>query len=55
MLALEASTVDLIICSVRHDRAAAGILAPYAGWLAFAPALTDAIAQKNPPGTTADR
>ena len=43
----------LIICSVRHDRAAAGMLAPYAGWVAFATALTAAIAQKNPPGTTA--
>ena len=50
MLALEVSTVDLILRSVRHDRAAAGMLAPYAGWVAFATALTAAIAQKNPPG-----
>jgi len=50
MLALEASTVDLIIRSVRHDRAAARMLAPYAAWVAFATALTAAIAQKNPFG-----
>ena len=50
MLALEVSTVDLILRSVRHDQAAAGMLAPYAGWIAFATALTAAIAQKNPPG-----
>ena len=53
ILAPEASTVDLILRSVRHDRAAAGMLAPYAGSVAFATALTAAIAQKNPPGTTA--
>jgi tryptophan-rich sensory protein len=50
MLALEVSTVDLILRSVRHDQAAAGMLTPYAGWIAFATALTTAIAQKNPPG-----
>ena len=41
---------DGFLRSVRHDRVAAGMLAPYAGWVAFATALTAAIAQKNPPG-----
>ncbi len=45
---LEASTVDLIRRSARHDGLSAGLLAPYAAWVGFATALTAAIARKNP-------
>lgn len=48
--ALELSTVDLIRRSARHDRAAAVLLAPYAGWVGFATALTGSIARRNPAG-----
>lgn len=45
---LELSTLDLVRRSARHDPAAAGLLLPYAGWVAFAAVLTGAIARANP-------
>jgi len=48
ILVLEASTVDLMRRSRRLDPAATGLLAPYAGWVAFATALTASIARRNP-------
>ena len=48
ILVLEVSTVDLLRRSARHDPASGALLAPYAGWVAFATALTAAIARRNP-------
>jgi translocator protein len=47
ILALEASTVDLIQRSGRYDRTAARLLLPYAAWVGFATALTGSIARRN--------
>ena len=48
ILLLEASTVDLTRRAGRADPTAATMLAPYAGWVAFATALNAAIARRNP-------
>lgn len=48
ILVLEASTLDLVRRAGRADRVSAGLLAPYAGWVGFATALTIAIARRNP-------
>ena len=48
ILVLEASTLDLVRRAARVDPAAAGLLAPYAGWVGFATALTASIARRNP-------
>lgn len=48
MLALEVSTIDLIRRSAKHDATSAALLTPYAGWNAFATALTVAIVARNP-------
>ena len=47
---LTASTVDLVRRARPVSPAAAAVLLPYAGWTAFATALTVAIARRNPPG-----
>lgn len=44
---LEASTLDLTRRASRVDAAAAAMLVPYAGWVAFAAALNAAIARRN--------
>ncbi len=44
---LEASTLDLARRARAVDPAAAAMLAPYAGWVGFATALTAAIARAN--------
>jgi tryptophan-rich sensory protein len=44
---LEASTLDLVRRAGRVDRASAALLAPYAGWVAFATALNAEIARRN--------
>jgi translocator protein len=48
ILVLEASTLDLVRRAARVDPAAAALLAPYAGWVGFATALTASIARRNP-------
>ncbi len=48
MLLLEASTVDLLRRTGRVDRTGAALLVPYAGWNAFATALTASIVRRNP-------
>lgn len=48
ILLLEASTIDLTRRAGRADPIAATMLAPYAGWVAFATALNAAIARRNP-------
>ncbi len=48
ILALEASTLDLARRARRVDPTAAALLAPYAGWVGFATALTASIARRNP-------
>jgi tryptophan-rich sensory protein len=48
ILVLEASTLDLLRRSARVDPVAAGLLAPYAGWVGFATALTASLARRNP-------
>ncbi len=48
ILLLEASTIDLLRRSARHDPTSGVLLAPYAAWVAFATALTAAIASRNP-------
>ena len=48
IILLEASTIDLTRRAGRADRTAATMLAPYAGWVAFATALNAAIARRNP-------
>lgn len=48
VLVLEASTLDLVRRTRRLDPAAAAMLAPYAGWVGFASALTADIARRNP-------
>ncbi|MDQ2756268.1 MAG: tryptophan-rich sensory protein [Actinomycetota bacterium] len=48
ILLLEVSTIDLLRRSARHDPASGAMLAPYAAWVAFATALTVAIARRNP-------
>ncbi|MGA8209209.1 MAG: TspO/MBR family protein [Nocardioidaceae bacterium] len=47
VLALEASTLDLVRRTSRLDRRGAALLAPYAGWVGFAAALTASIARRN--------
>ena len=47
IVVLEASTLDLTRRAARADSAAAAMLAPYAGWVAFATALNAAIARRN--------
>ena len=47
IVVLEASTLDLTRRAARADSAAAAMLAPYAGWVAFATALNAAIAHRN--------
>jgi benzodiazapine receptor len=48
VLVLEASTVDLLRRAGRVDAKAHWLLAPYAGWVGFATALTASIARRNP-------
>ena len=48
ILVLEASTLDLARRARRVDPTAAALLAPYAGWVGFATALTASIARRNP-------
>ena len=48
ILLLEVSTIDLVRRSATHDATSASLLSPYAGWVAFATALTAAIARRNP-------
>jgi tryptophan-rich sensory protein len=48
ILVLEASTLDLVRRTRRLDPAAGALVAPYAGWVGFATALTAAIARRNP-------
>ena len=47
ILVLEASTLDLARRARRVDPTSAALLAPYAGWVGFATALTAAIARRN--------
>ena len=47
IVVLEASTLDLTRRAARSDSTAAAMLAPYAGWVAFATALNAAIAHRN--------
>ena len=47
IVVLEASTLDLTRRAAGADSAAAAMLAPYAGWVAFATALNAAIARRN--------
>jgi len=47
IVVLEASTLDLTRRAARADSTAAAMLAPYAGWVAFATALNAAIAHRN--------
>jgi len=47
---LEASILDLTRRAGKVDSAAAKMLVPYAGWVAFATALNAAIARRNPKG-----
>ena len=47
IVVLEASTLDLTRRAARADSAAGAMLAPYAGWVAFATALNAAIARRN--------
>ncbi len=47
-LVLEASSWDLVRRARRADPASAALLAPYAGWVGFASALTASIARRNP-------
>ncbi len=46
-VALEASTLDLVRRARGIDPVAATMLAPYAGWVGFATALTGAVARDN--------
>jgi benzodiazapine receptor len=48
ILVLEASTLDLLRRVNRVDARAHWLLAPYAGWVGFATALTASIARHNP-------
>jgi translocator protein len=48
ILVLEASTLDLVRRTGSLDRRGAALLAPYAGWVGFATALTASIARRNP-------
>jgi len=48
ILLLEASTLDLVRRTRRLDPAGAVLVAPYAGWVGFATALTASIARRNP-------
>ncbi|MGZ4438121.1 MAG: TspO/MBR family protein [Nocardioides sp.] len=48
VLALEASTLDLLRRAHAVDPTSARLLAPYAGWVGFATALTAEIARTNP-------
>jgi tryptophan-rich sensory protein len=48
ILLLEASTLDLTRRAAKVDGPAAKMLAPYAGWVAFATLLNAAIARRNP-------
>jgi tryptophan-rich sensory protein len=48
VLLLETSSVDLVRRARGIDRTSARLLTPYAGWVAFATALTAAIARRNP-------
>ena len=50
ILLLEASTLDLKRRAATVDGAAATMLVPYAGWVAFATLLNAAIARRNPEG-----
>ena len=45
---LTASTVDLVRRAAPVSGRAAGVLAPYAAWTAFATVLSAAIARRNP-------
>ncbi|MEO5711073.1 MAG: TspO/MBR family protein [Nocardioidaceae bacterium] len=47
ILVLEVSTLDLVRRTKRLDPTAAALLAPYAGWVGFATALTASIARRN--------
>ena len=49
VLLLEASTLDLVRRTRRLDPTGAALVAPYAGWVGFASALTASIARRNPP------
>jgi translocator protein len=46
-LVLDASNLDLIRRTARHDRTAARTLLPYAAWCLFATALNASIARRN--------
>ena len=48
ILLLEASTLDLARRANRVDATAHNLLAPYAGWVAFAAALNAELARRNP-------
>jgi tryptophan-rich sensory protein len=48
VLLLEASTLDLLRRARQVDPPAHWLLAPYAGWVGFATALTASIARRNP-------
>ncbi|MEP7091008.1 MAG: TspO/MBR family protein [Nocardioidaceae bacterium] len=48
ILVLEASTLDLVRRARRLDPGTTRLLAPYAGWVGFATALTASIARRNP-------
>lgn len=48
--ALEASTLDLLRRTWRLDRTGGVLLAPYAGWVGFATALSAEIARRNDAG-----
>src|SRR5450631_930673 len=48
ILLLEVSTLDLTRRAAKVDGPAAKMLAPYAGWVAFATLLNAAIARRNP-------
>jgi tryptophan-rich sensory protein len=50
ILLLEVSTLDLTRRAAKVDGPAAKMLAPYAGWVAFATLLNAAIARRNPKG-----
>ena len=48
VVALLALVVATLVAYARHDRVAAGLLAPYVVWVSFATALTVAVWQRNP-------
>jgi tryptophan-rich sensory protein len=50
LLTSAAVTATAVAGGLGTDRAAAVLLTPYAGWVAFATALNVAIARRNPQG-----